>query len=90
MNEWTPDTSDVNRYFRMGIDAAISQHNGAFGYIAEAFAHIDLDGAFSRWISEHDRQVAEKAYKEGYSSGWFRGWDDDGDNCCPDNPYRRE
>ena len=80
---WTPDTGDVNRYCGMGIDAAFSHHT-------EWFDHIDLDGAFSRWLAEHDRQIAEKAYQEGYSSGWYRGWDDDGDNCCPDNPYRKE
>ncbi|KAA8827203.1 hypothetical protein [Bifidobacterium myosotis] len=45
---------------------------------------------FDRWLAEHDRQVAEKAYQEGYTSGWYRGWEDDGDHICHDNPFRKD
>lgn len=51
---------------------------------------LQRERMFDRWMAEHDRQVAEKAYREGYSDGWYHGWDDDGDNNCHDNPYQKD
>ncbi|KFI56569.1 hypothetical protein [Bifidobacterium callitrichos] len=82
MNDWIPDTDDISRFFTRGAEEAYS--------LTADPNLINPTSAFARWIAEHDRQVAEKAYQAGYSSGWYRGWDDDGDNCCPDNPYRKE
>lgn len=87
-NEWEPVTNDIRTYFILGVGL-----ERAFGYaiIRKSILKWDKpEHVFDEWLKEHDRQISEKSYREGYSSGWYRGWDDDGDNCCPDNPYRKE
>ena len=50
--------------------------------------------AFDRWLAEHDRQVAESAWDEGFSRGFYAGqsYPDGADASEPDidNPYRKE
>ena len=40
---------------------------------------------FDRWLAEHDRQVAERAWNEGYDE-WAKA--PAGDQPLRDNPYR--
>lgn len=48
----------------------------------------------SDWLAEHDRQVAERAWDEGFSRGFYAGqaYPDGTDASEPDidNPYRKE
>lgn len=47
-----------------------------------------------RWLAEHDRQVAERAWDEGFTRGFYAGqsYPDGTDASEPDidNPYRKE
>lgn len=36
--------------------------------------------AYQAWLKEHDRQIAEKAWREGYAAGWK-------DHECDFPPY---
>lgn len=75
--QYTPTEARVCVDF---CNAAIQrrQPDGSFMSMEEA------DAAFSRWLAEHDRQVAERAWDEGYSRG--NAHNGRRDDC----PYRKE
>lgn len=50
--------------------------------------------AFDRWLAEHDRVIAERAWDEGFTRGFYAGqsYPDGADASEPDidNPYCKE
>ncbi len=44
----------------------------------------------SDWLAEHDRQVAERAWDEGFDSGHYVNDQEPRDCDCRVNPYREE
>lgn len=85
MTEYTPTTEEVRH--RYGRDTA--DDVGMF----EVKAHAEFD----RWLAERDRQVAERAWAEGYRQGWGDRHDDFHAGYVPSgfeqdtlNPYRKE
>ena len=61
MSEYTPTTSEVREQFARGA-------RGGYGGSAEAGAHrrVAAQNKFDRWLAAHDREVAEKAWDEGF------------------------
>ena len=51
----------------IGYDVEVSEPNGptVHGYITSRWAD-SRQPEFDRWLAEHDREVAEKAWDEGY------------------------
>lgn len=76
MSEYTPSEARICIDF---CNAAMkrSRPDGTFMSMEEA------DAAFTRWLAEHDRQVAERAWDEGYGS-------DEECHTPRRNPYRKE
>ena len=78
MSEYTDELARVIRR----VDGT---HSLGAGALAEAL---------SAWVAEHDRQVAERAWDEGFSRGFYAGqsYPDGADASEPDidNPYRKE
>ena len=54
----------------------------------------EWESEFDRWLFEHDRLVAERAWDEGFTRGFYAGqaYPDGTDASEPDidNPYRKE
>lgn len=83
-SEYTPTTDEVRDDYQWGRHAC--------GCCAERLPE-DLE-AFDRWLAEHDRQVAERAWGEGFNAG--QAWEADvNSRTIPQvtrwgNPYRKE
>lgn len=74
MTDYTPSTSEVRaEYF------STRDHTGE--------SAIERAKQFDRWLAEHDRQTAEKAWGEGARAGYRTGM---ADSYLPDNPYRKD
>ena len=69
----------------IGYDVEVSEPNGptVHGYITSRWAD-SRQPEFDRWLAEHDREVAEKAWDEGYD------YATDGEWGPGENPYREE
>ncbi|MBN6777416.1 hypothetical protein JRG19_02475 [Pseudoclavibacter alba] len=91
MSEWTPTTEDVRGFF---IWAALRGAEGRLQGSQEAEeVAVGVAGPyFDRWLAEHDRQVASRAWDEGFDAGEQDAWDaaDRPDHECARNPYREE
>lgn len=75
MSERTPNTATV-------------RHGWIKGHPFPLFTDIDDRGAeFDRWLSERDRQVAERAWDEGWDASERYGYPIDEDDSY-ENPYR--
>ena len=83
MSEYTPTTGDIKLAWAVEVDE-----------IGHAAVVPDLVVQFDRWLVEHDRVVAERAWDEGFSRGFYAGqsYPDGADASEPDidNPYRKE
>ena len=56
-------------------------------------SHEDARMQFDRWLTEHDRQIAERAWNEGFDSGFYDGQVHPTNDACEtviQNPYRKE
>lgn len=60
MNDYTPTTEEVRDF--------VTQTYGNDSSLARARAEA-VGLWFDNWLAEHDRQVAEKAWEEGYATG---------------------
>ena len=84
MSEYTPTTEDVREDFAFPWSP---------DQIGDRTARV---AAFDRWLSEHDRQVAERAWEEGarwaaVEFGRDAFVDESRVGLVPsDNPYRKE
>ena len=85
MSNYTPTTEDVREaYGWSGHDSYIELNR------------ISRREEFDRWLAEHDRQVAERAWDEGHlvhgADGWPRedGYCRISGGCIAVNPYRKE
>lgn len=82
MSEYTPTTEDVRE------DFAFPWYPDQIG---DRTARV---AAFDRWLSEHDRQVAERAWDEGHlvhgEDYRHNGSCRDSGGCIAINPYRKE
>ena len=69
----------------IGYDVEVSEPNGpaVHGYITDRWAN-SRQPEFDRWLAEHDREVAEKAWDEGYDYATNGKWGPG------ENPYREE
>lgn len=83
MTEYTPTTEEVRD--RWGRDAISEDLRPE--WLAE----------FDRWLAEHTRQVAERAWDEGYRQGWgdrdedfHAGYVPSGFEQDTQNAYRKE
>ena len=79
----------------IGYDVEVSEPNGpaVHGYITDRWAN-SRQPEFDRWLAEHDREVAEKAWDEGAIFG-IRNQHGTVDVYIRDaierrNPYREE
>lgn len=90
MSEYTPTTDEIIRSFSIPPHRVIKRTDG------ESFAdylsrlsieghgyRMELEAAAHRWLTEHDRQVAERAWAEGYGS-------DEECHTPRRNPYRKD
>ena len=80
--EYTPTKNEVRERY------------AAARYYLDNEDHLTESGReFDRWLAEHDRQVAERAWQKGaqhvYEDGGKCSFARDGDPC-PYNPYRKE
>ena len=82
----------------IGYDVEVSEPNGptVHGYITSRWAD-SRQPEFDRWLAEHDREVAARAWDEGFEEPReccglcpLRScpWDNGGDG--PTNPYHEE
>lgn len=79
MTDFTPSTAQVR-------DTYVRAMRNAF--IASAGEHRE---EFDRWIADHDRAVAEKAWAEGFDTGERDVHEHvTFDEPCIPNPYRRQ
>lgn len=78
MSEYTPTTERV----RLRWLEAYEYERDMPGKIRERYADEVL-AQYDRWLAEHDRQVAERAWDEGYGS-------DEECHTPRRNPYRKE
>lgn len=58
MSEFTPDTESVR--YRYALDRTVMLGENEFDRAL---------GEFNRWLADHDREVAAKAWDEGYEAG---------------------
>lgn len=90
MSEYTPTTDDIKFGYAMHKSIANSR-TSATGMGTKLGVHFD---EFDRWLAEHDRVVAERAWDQGFTRGFYGGqaWPDGADASEPDidNPYRKE
>ena len=56
-DDYTPTTEEVRDYFAHGQFSDLEEREGV--------------ARFNRWLVEHDRQIAEKAFREGVDAGKF-------------------
>lgn len=84
--EYTPTTDEIIRSFAIPPHRIIKQEEGES--FAEYLSRMSIEGhgyqmeserAAHRWLAEHDRQVAERAWDEGRDNSPF---------FPTDNPYR--
>lgn len=91
MSDWTPSTEQVRSHYVFNQSNQWDPERGE---------------AFDRWLVEHDRQVAERAWDEGYeaAAGFHEGrekghWENDfpakgmrmwRPDPAPTSPYRKE
>lgn len=89
MTEYMPTIEQV-RYRYWSYGSPVPEFlQGTAEYVAGA--------DFDRWLAEHDRQVAERAWAEGYRQGWGDRDEDFHAFYVPSgfeqdtlNPYRKE
>lgn len=60
MTDYTPTDTDIRTGFSLNYARDYEEPNNSFYFEACRIG----EQAFSRWLEEHDRQVAEKAYEE--------------------------
>ena len=65
-DDYTPTTEQVRGHYAWKSES-----------IAAVSAYVAGCEQFDRWLVEHDRQVAEKAWRRGHLTNWRRG----PDNC---------
>lgn len=78
MSDWTPSTEQVRSHYVFNQSNQWDPERGE---------------AFDRWLAEHERQVAEKAWDEGRESvaaDMVRPLDESGMRHSSTNPYRKE
>lgn len=54
---------------------------------------VGNDIEFDRWLADHERKVAERAWLEGHAAGidyQGDGWNSDAHDPALDNPYRAD
>lgn len=87
MSDYTPDTAAV----KSAYESARYEHS-----IANCISMDRAGREFDRWLAEHDRQVAERAWEEGarwaaVEFGKDASMDESQVGLVPsDNPYRKE
>lgn len=80
-DEYTPTTENVrNTYAYIGQGFAPSTRKN------RALAEAEFD----RWLAEHDRQIAENAWDEGYSAGASDVFEQRWDDRLTPNPFRED
>ena len=99
MSEYTPTTDEIIRSFSIPTHRVIERTEGES--FADYISRLSIEGhgyqmeseaAAHRWLAEHDRQVAERAWDEGFDAGR----DDLGaaavaiEHGEDENPYRKE
>lgn len=80
-SDYTPTTEDVREDFALPWSP---------DQIGDRTARV---AAFDRWLSEHDRQVAERAWDQGQKAGLLRAdfeYGAIGYQHVRGNPYRKE
>ncbi len=75
MSDWTPSTEQVRSHYVFNQSNQWDPERGE---------------AFDRWLTEHDRQVAERAWDEGYNAGHYVETEKHECDCPRANPYRKE
>lgn len=88
LQEWVPTTEQVRAAFahHYGRMAAFTDEE-----LPEAVANFRLD--FDSWLAEHNRQLAARAWDEGYRDGVrdeARAYGSDQEEPPTPNPYREE
>lgn len=73
---YTPTTDEIIRSFAIPPHRVIEREEGES--FADYLSRLSIEGhgyqvqseaAAHRWLAEHDRQVAERAWDEGYEAG---------------------
>ncbi|NMM99281.1 hypothetical protein [Bifidobacterium olomucense] len=90
MSEWMPTDTDVMQFFTDGTDQFYS--------LTANPAYWDGKAAFRRWLTEHDRRIAEQAWTDGWEEGqhsaecWYTGNTEAAKTAktLEDNPYCKE
>lgn len=76
--EYTPTTDEVRERY------------AAARYYLDNEDHLTESGReFDRWLAEHDRQVAERAWAKGFDSGYKEAGAGPHEDFSM-NPYRKE
>ena len=103
MSEYTPTTDEIIRSFSIPPHRVIERTDGES--FADYLSRLSIEGhgyqmqsdaAAHRWLTEHDRQVAERAWEEGarwaaVEFGKDASVDESLVGLVPsDNPYRKE
>jgi len=100
MSEYTPTTDEVDTGYTTFAWELARSSPGEYPDDANFTDYHEVCAAFRRWLAEHDRQVAEKAWDEGKRAeelGWTHVYSghpvpegDMCDECEVVNPYRQE
>lgn len=84
-DEYTPTTEDVRDAYTHG--AALLPPYYSDGFQA---ALAGRRAEFDRWLAAHDREVAARAWDEGYEAGRENALAEPGSGIPGSNPYRVE
>lgn len=96
VNEYTPTTDEIIRSFSIPPHRVIERTDGES--FADYLSRLSIEGhgyqmqsdaAAHRWLTEHDRQVAERAWDEGYNAGHYVETEKHECDCPRANPYRK-
>lgn len=77
MAEFTPTTEQIRTFWASEVALPAAKSGGYDESVAE----------FNRWLVEHDRQVAEKAWDEAFEEAKESVWSLESE-YAPVNPYR--
>jgi len=86
-DEYTPTTGEIRNAFTFWRRAFIVRKS----WYDESLLLEQTNAEFTRWLESHDREVAEKAWDEGFDAGERDVMEHEAQgfsNPCIANPYR--
>ena len=83
MSDYTPATEQVANVYATAWNDATDPAD-----VPEVMRHARAE--FDRWLAEHDRQTAERAWAMGYQEGIHDHCDADDCDISRSNPHRKE